>query len=491
MNDYMNDPGSGAATRLTGVTTNQVDRALGAPVAERAVRLLEANEDQWFDRKSARITPVKLAPALVAFANAEGGVIAVGLSGGRLEGFDAKELRNYQQAPMDFTVPPVRAKFDLVDCTKDDGSTAQILLVRVSPGERVHETSGGECFLRVGDESRKLRFEQRQELEYDRGQAQYDGAPSTASVADLDAQLIEHYKESAGFTLPTTMLLDARSLTTPRGELTNAAVLLFGATPQRWFPQAYVRILRFLGSTRGTGSRLTLEESSEHRVEGPIPTVITRAQKIIEDLIPRRRSLGEDGRFVTTPIVPRDAWLEGLVNAVVHRSYSLGGDHIRVEIYDDRVEIESPGRFPGLADPRRPLQISRFARNPRIARVCAELRIGQEMGEGIRRMFEEMQRRGLTDPVYEEKGGSVRLILANIPRLDPEVAARLPAGSERVLDLIRATQSQLGTGDIAESLGFARPTVKRRLDALEREGLIRWVGKSKKDPRAHWVVAER
>jgi len=172
------------------------------------------------------------------------------------------------------------------------------------------------------------------------------------------------------------MLLDARSLTTPRGELTNAAVLLFGATPQRWFPQAYVRILRFLGSTRGTGSRLTLEESSEHRVEGPIPTVITRAQKIIEDLIPRRRSLGEDGRFVTTPIVPRDAWLEGLVNAVVHRSYSLGGDHIRVEIYDDRVEIESPGRFPGLADPRRPLQISRFARNPRIARVCAELRIG-------------------------------------------------------------------------------------------------------------------
>jgi len=109
MNDYMNDPGSGAATRLTGVTTNQVDRALGAPVAERAVRLLEANEDQWFDRKSARITPVKLAPALVAFANAEGGVIAVGLSGGRLEGFDAKELRNYQQTPMDFTVPPVRS----------------------------------------------------------------------------------------------------------------------------------------------------------------------------------------------------------------------------------------------------------------------------------------------------------------------------------------------------------------------------------------------
>ena len=361
----------------------------------------------------------------------------------------------------------------------------------MSPGERVHETVGGECYLRVGDESRRLRYEQRLELGYDRGQAQYDGAPCAgAGLPDLDMRLIENYKKSAGFTLPAKMLLDARSLTTPRGELTNAAILLFGSNPQGWFPQAYVRILRYLGTSRGTGSRLALEESSEHRVEGSIPMVIQKAQKIIDDLVPRRRSLGSDGRFETTPIVPRDAWLEGLVNAVIHRSYSLGGDHIRVEIYDDRIEVESPGRFPGLADPRKPLQISRFARNPRIARVCAELRIGQELGEGIRRMFEEMQRRGLTDPVYEEKGGSVRLILANIPRLDPAVAARLPADAERVLDILRSAETQLGTGDIAERLGVARPTVKRRLDALQREGLVRWIGKSPKDPRAHWVLAD-
>ncbi|KQY23672.1 hypothetical protein ASD16_13475 [Cellulomonas sp. Root485] len=472
------------------MTTNQVDRALAAAPAERGTRLLAADEDQWFDRKSGRVTPAKLAPILVAFANAEGGVIAVGLSDGQVEGLGQVPLRDFQQAPMDFTSPPVRASFDLVDCAKADGTGTQLLIIRVAPSERVHETSSGECYLRVGDESRKLRFEQRQELEYDKGQAQYDGAPSGATIADLDMRLIEQYKSAAGFSAPTKMILDARSLTTPRGDLTNAAVLLFGSAPGRWFPQAYVRILRFLGTTRGTGSRLALDESSEHRVEGSIPTVITRAQEIIETLIPKRRSLGADGRFETNPIVPRDAWLEGLVNAVVHRSYSLGGDHIRVEIYDDRVEIESPGRFPGLADPRKPLEISRFARNPRVARVCAELRIGQELGEGIRRMFDEMQRRGLTDPVYEEKGGSVRLVLANIPRLDPTVAARMPAGAEHVLDVIRAADVQLGTGDIAEKLGLARPTVKRRLDALEREGLVRWIGKSPKDPRAHWIVVD-
>ncbi|WP_152188202.1 ATP-binding protein [Georgenia satyanarayanai] len=473
------------------MTTNQVDRAIAAPPADRARLLLEAHEDQWYDRKSARIEASKLSHALVAFANAEGGVVAVGLADGELEGFAEENLRHFQQIPMDLTRPPVRARFSLLDCVQQGGNTAQLLIIRVDPGERVHETSSGDCYLRIGDETRKLRFEQRQELEYDRGQAQYDGGPVEATHADLDGHLIETYKRAAGAVAPTEMLLRARALLTTQGRLTNAALLLFGSRPQQWFPQAYVRIIRYLGTDRGTGARLTLEDSSEHRVEGPIPRVIEDAQRIVESLMPRRRFLSADGRFETQPIVPRDAWLEGLVNAVIHRSYSLGGDHIRVEIYDDRVEIESPGRFPGLADPRKPLDISRFARNPRIARVCAELRIGQELGEGIRRMFDEMRSRGLTDPMYEEKRGSTRLVLSNMPRLAPDVEARLPQGSERVLDAIRAAGDKLlGTGDVAEAVEMSRPAVKVRLDALRAEGLIKWIGKSPKDPRAHWVLNE-
>jgi ATP-dependent DNA helicase RecG len=97
--------------------------------------------------------------------------------------------------------------------------------------------------------------------------------------------------------------------------------------------------------------------------------------------------------------------MEALVNAVVHRSYSMMGDHVRVEIFDDRIEVESPGRLPGLVDPTDPLAVTRFARNPRIARVCADLRFG----EGIRRMFEEMRIAGLADPIYHQTSGSVRV----------------------------------------------------------------------------------
>ncbi len=119
--------------------------------------------------------------------------------------------------------------------------------------------------------------------------------------------------------------------------------------------------------------------------------VLTDPRRQTAELAPSRRALGADGRFGDVALVPEDAWLEGLVNAVIHRSYSLGGDHIRVELFDDRIEIESPGRFPGivaLADPR---EAPRFARNPRIARVCSDLSFDQELGEGIRRIFEEMR----------------------------------------------------------------------------------------------------
>lgn len=91
------------------------------------------------------------------------------------------------------------------------------------------------------------------------------------------------------------------------------------------------------------------------RCEGPIPRLLQEARLAVYDRVPTRQALGADGRFQPVGLIPTDAWLEGLVNAVVHRSYSLMGDHVRVEIFGDRLEIErSPSRIPapgGLPEP--------------------------------------------------------------------------------------------------------------------------------------------
>ena len=396
------------------MAVNQVDAALALPAGETGAALLALPEDQWFDRKSVRILPKDLGPALTAFANAEGGTIVIGLHDGQIEGCRRypEKINSFRQAAIDFTVPPTRMAVSEVACVNSRGDDDVLFAIRVDQSERVHEVKTGECYLRVGDETRKLSYPQRQELEFDKGQAQYDGLPCAGVTrSELDGRFLEDCRQSirAG---SVNSLMRARNLLTRSGEITNAAYLLFGRHPQDVFPQAHVRVIRFLGTERGTGARFAAEEGTDVRVEGPIPRCVTDATAAVDRLLPHRRHLAPSGRFEATPIVPRAAWLEGLVNAIIHRSYSMAGDHVRIEIFTDRIEIESPGRFPGLPSPARPSQMTRFARNPRIARVCADLRIGEELGEGIKRIFDEMRFAGLAEPVYKQTNASVRLILS-------------------------------------------------------------------------------
>ena len=467
------------------MATGAVERALGEHPNHRGSELLGLPEDQWFDRKSSRVGARELADTLVALANAEGGTVIVGLWNSEVEGIAAAgpaKLAGWQQAAIDFTVPTVPHKPRLVECRNTRGERDRLFVVEVEVSEQVHTNRKDEVYLRVGDENRRLTYSQRQELLYDKGQVAYEVTPvAGAGVGDLNRSLLDNYAERLEHP-DSERLLDARGLLTRSGELTVAAVLLFGVNPQRWLPQASVRLLRFGGTERGTGARQQL--LSDVRIEGPIPLLLGEARQAISDTLPARRALAGGDRFERIPLIPTEAWLEGLVNAVIHRSYSIGGDHIRVEIFDDRVEIESPGRFPGVVGMRDPLEISRFARNPRVARVCADLRLAQELGEGIRRIFEEMRLAGLADPGYAQTAGSVRLTLSSVV-VDRALEERLPRAARAVLRLIREA-GRLSTGEAVEATSSSRPVVLRQLQALEREGLVEWVGKSKKDPRAYW-----
>jgi len=461
-----------------------VESALSGPPDEVGRVLAGIPEDQWFERKSARIAARDLADALIGLGNADGGIIVVGIRSGKVEGTDRlPDKRNEQmRASIDFCEPPVRVRQRILECENEHGEADHLLVIEVEPSDVVHANKRDEVFLRVGDENRRLTFRQRQELLYDKGQASYEARPlQAASLDDLDPSLVEQYANAVR--APDAIrLLQARGLAEDRA-LTIAGCLLFAKHPQRLLPETFVRVLRYRGRKRGTGARQQLLE--DMHLEGPIPHQLFEAREAIQRLQPVRRALvGATGRFGDVPLVPEDAWLEGLVNAVVHRSYSVAGDHIRIEIFDDRIEVWSPGRFPGLVDLSDPLDATRFARNPRIARVCSDLSFGQELGEGIRRMFEEMRQAGLDDPVYRQASGGVHLTLLAEPR-DRELDARLSDRARAIMAALREG-GRLSTGEVAESLDISRPVAQRELRALMEVGVIEWVGKSPRDPRAFW-----
>lgn len=462
--------------------TIAVENALNAPPEDIGPELAGLAEDQWLERKSSRIAPRDLANAMIGFANADGGIVVVGLADGEVEGTNGNlERRNAQlQANIDFCTPPVRATRQLVPCIDREGKPNELLVFEVDPGNVVHANQKEEVFLRVADENRRLSFSQRQELLYDKGQAGYEAGSSGAPLESVEDDLLQSYAVAMEAPDPTR-LLRARGLATG-DELTIAGCLLFAETPQAFLPEAFIRVLRYRGHERGSGSRQQLVE--DVRLEGPIPKQLADARERVKRHQPTRRALGQGGAFEDVPLVPEDAWLEGIVNAAVHRSYSMAGDHIRVEVFDDRIEISSPGRFPGLVDLGNPLQTTRFARNPRIARVCADLSLGQELGEGIRRMFEEMRHAGLTDPIYRQTSGSVELQLLAEP-VDRELEERLPEHARAISRTLRL-EGRMSTGDLTNALGISRPVVQRELGMLRDAGIVEWVGKSPRDPRAYW-----
>ncbi|MDR3107458.1 MAG: putative DNA binding domain-containing protein, partial [Bifidobacteriaceae bacterium] len=386
--------------------TRRIEQALSLPGDQAVEFLAKLAETQWFDRKSGRISARDLAAPMVAFANAEGGHLAVGIHSGKAEPMDAKKLNDLRQAAIDFTSPTVRTRFHEI---KIGGGA--IALIEIEPGDTVHETSSGDVYLRVGDECRKLNYPQRRELAYDRGSEVFSATVLNASSArDLDTRAAKAYQEAIG-AASTESMLAARDLIDSNGHLRVAAWLMFSKNPCHGFPNAYVRVLQYGATQRGTGAALSLMAERDVRLEGTLPDQIEQAASLIDQWMPRRNALADSGRFEDQPLIPRDAWLEGLVNAVIHRSYSIQGDHIRVELFPARIEISSPGRFPSFADMANPTSIMRYARNPRISRAMAELGHAFELGEGIKRMFGWMRERGLAEPVYAQTSGHVLLTL--------------------------------------------------------------------------------
>ena len=464
-----------------------VGLAMDLPVRERLTALLTMSEDQWFDRKSVMIASKKLAESLVAMANADGGWLVIGLREGELEHTEAESgrLNALLQASVDHTDPPVRRAERFVACTRPDGSASDVLVLNVEPSDRVHKLNDGSCFLRVGDENRKLSPEQVVELGYDKGTTHFETSTvPLAEIEDLDVELLENYRDRVGGP-DAQRTLEDRTLT-KAGRVTVAGCLLFWSYPQKYFPNSMVRISRYSGTAREVGRRQNL--IADHMVDGPLPRQAIAARALVQDLQPTRRALNSEGTFELIPTVPEDAWLEGLVNAIIHRSYSLEGDHIHVDIFDDRIEIFSPGRFPHVVDLTDPLSIRRYARNPRIVRVCFDLRICQELGEGIRRIFEEMRQAGLREPLYRQDSTGVTLTLSSAP-MHLELDQRFPQGLREILTELRE-RDRASTAELVEVVGLSRPAVRARLDALRAVGLVGWYGKSAKDPRAYWYLED-
>ena len=145
-------------------------------------------EDQTFDCKSIQIEPKALAVPIVAFANADGGVIAIGVSDKtrKIEGIDqhTDKLNELLRVPFDFCNPSVPVTCSFLSCTDKDGNENRILLMEIPASSSLHTNQADEAFMRVGDKSRKLTFDERVQLMYDKGERYYEDTAVYGATID-------------------------------------------------------------------------------------------------------------------------------------------------------------------------------------------------------------------------------------------------------------------------------------------------------------------
>lgn len=289
-----------------------------------------APESQYLDRKSARKKPSELLRHLIAFANADGGKLVIGIEdekqGNIITGFKdghAYLIEDFKKIDREMRDTPLALTFEEIPVVNVKGEDDHILIISVElSSSRVISAPNDEVYLRQGDESVKLSYEQRIQLNYDRGQRFFeDEIVPDASLDDIDEALVDEYKSKFDSSDRTTEeILKARRLMIG-GKLTKAAILLFGKYPSSFFPQARVRFLRFDGVNMGTGSQFNVVK--EVTFEDPLPTLITKVRDFVRTQLREFQYLDVDGKFKTLPEYPEFAWFEGIVNAVTHRNYSI------------------------------------------------------------------------------------------------------------------------------------------------------------------------
>ena len=473
--------------------------------------MVKESENKVFDRKSASVKVADIAPLISAFANAEGGTIVIGISDKtkEIEGINyvgKEKINEFIAAPKNCCKPMPQYKEEFLTVINNKGREDQLLLLHIdSNPSQIVRTTNDSTFLRIGDKTKELKGDDLRNLEYSKSVRHFEDECNTDAVLeDLDEGLLREYQSRLqAEDIPIKRILQARGfIRTKKGKdyLTNAAVLLFAKNIMQFYPNCRIRFVRYDGTAIKPGTEINIIK--DYSIDLPILRIIDRAKDFIGGQLRDFTAMDKKtGTFVSVPEYPEFAWLEGIVNAVTHREYAMEGNYIKVNMYDDRMEIESPGKLPNVVTIEN-IKETRYSRNPRISRVLTEFGWVRELNEGVKRIYSDMNKYFLDDPVYSEPGQTVKLTLKNnivMRNIRQKDRAMGSIGVdvwnnldelERQIVAIMASKKEVTRIQLEKMTEKSTRTISSRLKHLLNNNVIKSNG-NKNDPKHSYSVVIR
>ncbi len=458
-----------------------------AQAATRITALLGVPESRALDFKRISAKHGRMIETVCAFANSEGGLLAIGVEDAkqmkpgtkpesRLFGIEenAEAFDDFRRQVMARFSPAIeRLHWMRLPCTLRDGSAGHVVLLRVEKSERVHTVIGDGTWTRMDASNREMNAVEIADLSYRRGVR--SAAAETVPVS-LDLLVTETWRRFAvsrglktGSFAEQLQRIGLAELTGSEVRPTRAAVLLFADEPGSLLAahdsRADIRLMVYDGKTAVPGATPNLRKSPK-TIRGPLIEQIDAAVRTVLDELSHGLTLSSSG-FKTKHVYPERVVKEAIVNAVIHRDYRLNRD-IFIRVFDDRIEIESPGAFPGNITVANIGRVGSKARNALIALNLREFDQAPNIdaGEGVKMMFAEMAAAKLYPPQYaqnlENAVESVTLTLLNMER--PTVWDEVSAWID--------TRGSIANAELCKLAGVDTLKASKMLGAWRDQGLL-------------------
>lgn len=441
----------------------------------------------------------RLAATMVGMANTEGGSILLGIAprSGQIQGVsDVNRMIDQVFQAALLVDPPLVLPVPRVYFT---GGTqpANIVWVNIPSGLPNVYSLDGSYLGRDGRQTNPLSARRLRQLLMERGAIQFESLIHPgAELKDLDPDLINAYLEklnvpawfgSADKNVNSYEILLQRGCLMQDGDRlrpTYAALLLFGRFPQQWLPNSTILAAHFTGVAFG-------DRFIKKDIRGTLPEQLQQAESFV------RANLRTVVRLVglshqEEPEYPLEAVRELLVNAIAHRDYNLQGDNIHLNIYSDRLEVQSPGRLPGPVTLDNLID-ARFSRNAVIVQVLSDMGFIERLGYGLDRVVTVLKQNQLRPPRFEEVSGCFRVTLyapytgpgaGTIPDLSAYKELQLNPRQEMALGHL-AMHRRISSSTYRELCPDVHPeTLRRDLVELVNKGILLKIG----DKRATYYI---
>lgn len=377
------------------------DKKIKSLSEEQFSELLITQESDFFDFKSKRIDPKELQKTIVSFANSEGGEICIWLEDKKNNWNRLNWFKNIEESNpfMDSIYRDIIPSISWINHEFVEHKWNYLLFVKIPSSRNVHNTSSWDCYIRAWAEKIQLKNQiDITALKYKKWEIIFEDEVKNIPIELItkSSYFVDFLKKDLTRQTPYEYLYSNCLVIEKYPKI--SAILFFMEKPQFTWLKCWVKIYRYWfkkTSRLYKYDRNRIEE--EIFIEGNIENLIRNSIKNIENIFKKLKV-----KF------PKEALLESIVNAVIHRDYSVQDD-IKIEIFDNQIEIINPWKFLWKVNIWNDLNIQRFARNPQLYRLLTKLssfekipskRLNQDRWEGIKTIYSSIRKAWYQDPKY-------------------------------------------------------------------------------------------